>query len=182
MPILPSPLRLENLDDHPLSSVRWGVDSLQVGSGLRRGRRKEDLTQEEIFAGLIMAPHDTFIFRAPLPLPPESFQDLEFPMNRYFAGHAVVARLVDTGFEVVNPSVLTLFPFTITSLGCGSGPRLGRNYGRFPRRRGNSTLFVLVIFLWSIVDTHIHNCFLFIVFNLVTHGTLHRPLPLGWWE
>jgi len=91
-------------------------------------------------------------------------------MNRYFAGHAVVARLVDTGFEVVNPSVLTLFPFTITSLGCGSGPRLGRNYGRFPRRRGNSTLFVLVIFLWSIVDTHTHNCFLFIVFNLVTTG------------
>ena len=110
MPILPSPLRLENLEGHPQSSVGWGVDSLQVGSGLRRGRRKEDLTQEEIFAGLIMAPHDTFIFRAPLPLPPESFQDLEFPMNRYFAGHAVVARLVDTDFEVVDPCLRHYFP------------------------------------------------------------------------
>ena len=68
------------------------------------------MTQEEIFAGLIMAPHDTFIFRAPLPLPPESFQDLEFPMNRYFAGHAVVARLVDTDFEVVDPCLRHYFP------------------------------------------------------------------------
>jgi len=88
------------------------------------------------------------------PLPPESFQDLEFPMNRYFAGHAVVARLVDTGFEVVNPSVLTLFPFTITSLGCGSGPRLEEELRVLPKEERKFSLFMLVIFLWSIVDTY----------------------------
>jgi len=39
-----------------------------------------------------------------------------------------------------------------------------------PKEERKFSLFMLVIFLWSIVDTHIHNCFLFIVFNLVTTG------------
>jgi len=88
---------LGKLGDHPLSSERrvlilsrWALD---CGEGRLDPRGNLCWTD--------YGSHDTFIFRAPLP--PESFQDLEFPMNRYFAEHAVVARLVDTGFEVVNP-------------------------------------------------------------------------------